>query len=100
MNEKTEKAEFTTDEAIDEGIALLEAMRGKKGSVVVMTNYEGDEGAFSLVSRSSPSAMAHLAEVMLNHPRAKIAFMMKSMLNHADLSDDDRVEPVAEEDAK
>ena len=99
MNDKTEKTEFSTDEAIAKGIALLEAMRGKKGSVVVMTHDEGDDGAFSIVSRSSPSAMARVAEAMLEHPRAKIALLMQTMIDHAALSDDDRVELVAEAEA-
>ena len=102
MNEKAEKTELTTDEAIDKGIEMLSAMRGKLGGVVVMTHDEADGDAFVMLSRCTAMDMARVAKEMLGHPHAKAAFAAMVMAESlsAELSDDDRVEAVDGEEGK
>ena len=101
MNERKENCEHRTDEeAIDKGIEMLNAMRGKECSIVVMTNLE--DGDFDALVQSTPDSMARLVCVLLGNRMAKQEFMatvIADLCAH-DMADDDRVEAVDAEEGQ
>ena len=101
MNEQKEHCEHRTDdEAIDKGIEMLNAMRGKECSIIVMTNLE--DGDFGALVQSTPDSMARLICVLLGNRLAKKEFMATVLADICahDIDDDDSVEPVEQEEAK
>ena len=101
MNERNENCEHRTDdEAIDKGIEMLTAMRGRNCSIVVMTNLE--DGDFDALVQSTPDSMARLVCVLLGNRMAKKEFLATVIADLCanDLDDDDRLEAVDAEDAR